>query len=162
MAVFQRKLLIFIKIWAHFYIPFGTANLIIQEIFFVWCLNSTYLHLPTFGCHRPLSVLWLTEHALQTWKYFLFLVQQTCLVSQDIGYQIFATASSFYVPLLVILILYWRIFQTARKRIRRRGAQGAVPSRNPSAGGVIAGQFFLVPSSYLGRYLLRLHPTIIS
>lgn len=43
-----------------------------------------------------------------------------CIVSQDIGYQIFATASSFYVPLLVILILYWRIFQTARKRIRRR------------------------------------------
>lgn len=43
-----------------------------------------------------------------------------CIVSQDISYQIFATASSFYVPLLVILVLYWRIFQTARKRIRRR------------------------------------------
>lgn len=43
-----------------------------------------------------------------------------CLVSQDVYYQIFATASSFYVPLLVILVLYWRIFQTARKRIRRR------------------------------------------
>ena len=43
-----------------------------------------------------------------------------CLVSQDISYQIFATASSFYVPLLVILFLYWRIFLTARKRIRRR------------------------------------------
>ncbi|XP_045784539.1 5-hydroxytryptamine receptor [Maniola jurtina] len=43
-----------------------------------------------------------------------------CVVSQDVGYQIFATASSFYVPVLVILILYWRIYQTARKRIRRR------------------------------------------
>ncbi|GAB0091568.1 5-hydroxytryptamine receptor 2A-like [Sergentomyia squamirostris] len=43
-----------------------------------------------------------------------------CMVSQDVGYQIFATASSFYLPLLVILVLYWRIFQTARKRIRRR------------------------------------------
>lgn len=43
-----------------------------------------------------------------------------CLVSQDVYYQIFATASSFYVPLLIILVLYWRIFQTARKRIRRR------------------------------------------
>lgn len=43
-----------------------------------------------------------------------------CLVSQDIGYQIFATASSFYVPLLAILFLYWRIFLVARKRIRRR------------------------------------------
>jgi 5-hydroxytryptamine receptor 1 len=43
-----------------------------------------------------------------------------CLVSQDVGYQIFATASSFYVPLLAILFLYWRIFLVARKRIRRR------------------------------------------
>lgn len=43
-----------------------------------------------------------------------------CIVSQAISYQIFATASSFYLPLLVILVLYWRIFQTARKRIRRR------------------------------------------
>lgn len=47
-------------------------------------------------------------------------LQQRCLVSQDVGYQIFATCSTFYVPLFVILVLYWKIFQTARKRIRRR------------------------------------------
>ncbi|KDR21127.1 5-hydroxytryptamine receptor, partial [Zootermopsis nevadensis] len=69
-----------------------------------------------------------------------------CLVSQDVGYQIFATASSFYLPLLVILFLYWRIFQTARKRIRRRvtatagsAVGGAGGVRNPASGGVIAG-----------------------
>lgn len=70
--------------------------------------------------------------------------ERTCLVSQDIGYQIFATASSFYLPLLVILILYWRIFQTARKRIRRRinaaaHITGAAP-RMPGTGGVVAGK----------------------
>jgi 5-hydroxytryptamine receptor 1 len=72
--------------------------------------------------------------------------ERKCLVSQDVGYQIFATASSFYLPLLVILFLYWRIFQTARKRIRRRvatsvgsSATGAGAVRNPAAGGVIAG-----------------------
>lgn len=47
-------------------------------------------------------------------------VKKQCLVSQDPGYQIFATSSSFYVPLLVIFVLYWKIFQTARKRIRKR------------------------------------------
>ncbi|XP_065168637.1 5-hydroxytryptamine receptor-like [Atheta coriaria] len=47
-------------------------------------------------------------------------VKKQCLVSQDVGYQIFATSSTFYVPLLVIFILYWKIFQTARKRIRKR------------------------------------------
>lgn len=46
--------------------------------------------------------------------------QQKCMVSQDVSYQIFATCSTFYLPLFVILVLYWKIFQTARKRIRRR------------------------------------------
>ncbi|XP_066588179.1 5-hydroxytryptamine receptor-like isoform X2 [Prorops nasuta] len=50
-------------------------------------------------------------------------LDKSCLVSQDIGYQIFATVSSFFLPLFFILILYWRIFQTARKRIRRRVGQ---------------------------------------
>ena len=48
--------------------------------------------------------------------------QQRCLPSQDVAYQIFATCSTFYVPLLVILGLYWKIFQTARKRIHKRQA----------------------------------------
>lgn len=47
-------------------------------------------------------------------------VQKKCLVSQDIGYQIFATLATFYVPVTAILILYWRIFQTARKRLHKR------------------------------------------
>ncbi|XP_049809219.1 5-hydroxytryptamine receptor-like [Schistocerca nitens] len=69
-------------------------------------------------------------------------VQQRCLVSQDVAYQIFATCSTFYVPLLVILVLYWKIFQTARKRIHRRrqqrppdkaAAAAARPSATPGA-----------------------------
>jgi len=43
-----------------------------------------------------------------------------CLVSQELSYQLFASLSSFYVPLAVILFLYYRIYETARKRIRRR------------------------------------------
>ncbi|CAB3242056.1 unnamed protein product [Arctia plantaginis] len=65
-----------------------------------------------------------------------------CVVSQDVGYQIFATASSFYVPVLVILILYWRIYQTARVRIRRRrGATtrgGVGPPPVPAGGALVA------------------------
>ncbi|XP_055694852.1 5-hydroxytryptamine receptor-like isoform X2 [Lutzomyia longipalpis] len=66
-----------------------------------------------------------------------------CVVSQDVGYQLFATASSFYLPLLVILVLYWRIFQTARKRIRRRqqvsGAQAQPCGMIATAAGGSAG-----------------------
>ncbi len=60
------------------------------------------------------------------------LVQNPCLflqVSQDVGYQIFATMATFYVPLVLILLLYWRIFVTARNRLRNRLAQkAAIPS----------------------------------
>ncbi|XP_076679259.1 serotonin receptor [Andrena cerasifolii] len=52
-----------------------------------------------------------------------------CLVSQDPAYQIFATCATFYVPLLIILFLYWRIFQAARKRIRKRPGTIVQPPR---------------------------------
>ena len=39
------------------------------------------------------------------------------------SWQVFATLSTFYLPLAIILFLYWRIFLTARKRIRRRKQQ---------------------------------------
>ncbi|KAL3269080.1 hypothetical protein HHI36_008163 [Cryptolaemus montrouzieri] len=46
--------------------------------------------------------------------------KKQCIVSQDLKYQIFATSSTFYVPLLMIFVLYWKIFQAARKQIRKR------------------------------------------
>jgi len=59
-------------------------------------------------------------------------VEQRCLPSQDVAYQIFATCSTFYVPLLVILGLYWKIFQTARSRIQRRRAQRSAVAQGTS------------------------------
>ena len=42
--------------------------------------------------------------------------------------------ATFYVPLVVILLLYWRIFLTARNRLRNRLAQkAAVPSQSAKA-----------------------------
>ncbi|MCL4138692.1 UNVERIFIED_CONTAM: hypothetical protein GTU68_033780 [Idotea baltica] len=57
---------------------------------------------------------------------------KVCLVSQDLYYQVFATMTSFYLPLGVILILYWRIYQAARKRIRRKPASSPSVRRRPS------------------------------
>lgn len=41
------------------------------------------------------------------------LIEHKCMVSQDVGYQIFATISTFYAPLVLLLALYWRIFQVS-------------------------------------------------
>ncbi|XP_032794189.1 5-hydroxytryptamine receptor [Daphnia magna] len=76
-------------------------------IFLVWAVALIVSVAPLFG-----------------WKDAEFLdrvnIQQRCLISQDVSYQIFATCATFYVPLAVILIVYWKIFQTARRRIRKR------------------------------------------
>lgn len=93
-----------------------TARRIGTMIAIVWALSVLVAAAPLFGWKDP---KWLDR----------VVNDRDCMVSQDIGYQIFATASSFYVPLAVILVLYWRIFQAARKRIHRRqqvGGWGAV------------------------------------
>lgn len=97
-------------------------------ILVVWCVAFLVCIAPLLGWKDP---DWSNRIA-----------NKKCIVSQDISYQIFATASSFYLPLLVILILYWRIFQTARKRIRRRQISGgalAQAIKNPAAGGIAGG-----------------------
>ncbi|XP_051163668.1 5-hydroxytryptamine receptor-like [Leptopilina boulardi] len=66
------------------------------------------------------------------WKdpgYLDRIAEGKCLISQDPAYQIFATCATFYVPLLVILFLYWKIFQAARRRIRKRPGTTIQPPR---------------------------------
>ncbi|GFV01824.1 5-hydroxytryptamine receptor [Trichonephila clavipes] len=76
-------------------------------IFLVWTISFTVSIAPIFGWKDPDFNTRIE-------------IEKRCLVSQDLGYQVFATCSSFYVPLVMILILYSRIFQEARRRIRRR------------------------------------------
>lgn len=38
-----------------------------------------------------------------------------CIVCQNFGYQIYATLGSFYIPLTVMIIVYYKIFRAARK-----------------------------------------------
>ena len=48
--------------------------------------------------------------------------EKKCLVSQELSYQIFATIFSFYVPSILVLFLYYRIYLEAKKRIRRKSS----------------------------------------
>uniref|UniRef100_A0AAG5DHR8 G-protein coupled receptors family 1 profile domain-containing protein n=1 Tax=Anopheles atroparvus TaxID=41427 RepID=A0AAG5DHR8_ANOAO len=76
-------------------------------IFLVWFASVIVSLAPQFGWKDP--------------EYLQRIEQQKCMVSQNIAYQVFATCCTFYVPLFVILVLYWKIYQTARRRIHRRG-----------------------------------------
>ncbi|XP_038107551.1 5-hydroxytryptamine receptor isoform X4 [Culex quinquefasciatus] len=98
-----------------------TARRIGYMIIVIWTLSVLVSIAPLLGWKDP------------EWEARVYQDLQ-CIVSQDIGYQIFATASSFYVPLLVILFLYWRIFLAARKRIRRRQQVTASQPNNAIGG----------------------------
>lgn len=40
---------------------------------------------------------------------------ENCVVCQKFGYQIYATLGSFYIPLTVMMVVYYKIFRAARK-----------------------------------------------
>ncbi|XP_011305473.1 5-hydroxytryptamine receptor [Fopius arisanus] len=88
------------------YIQGRTPRRISLLIVGVWLVSLGVSLAPQFGWKDP--------------AYMERIAQGKCLVSQDPAYQIFATCATFYVPLLAILFLYWRIFQAARRRIRKR------------------------------------------
>ncbi|XP_065560356.1 5-hydroxytryptamine receptor 2A-like isoform X2 [Artemia franciscana] len=93
------------------YIHSRTTKRIGIMILLVWSLAVLVSFAPLFG--------WKDSDYLERVN-----VQEKCLVSQDIAYQVVATCATFYVPLAVILVLYWQIFKIARLRIRRKtGAQ---------------------------------------
>lgn len=50
-----------------------------------------------------------------------------CLISQDHGYTIFSTVGAFYCPLILMLIVNFKIYRAARYRIRKKRFGGRTP-----------------------------------
>ncbi|XGW13363.1 hypothetical protein V3C99_000025 [Haemonchus contortus] len=75
-----------------------------------------------------LTVIWMTSLLISLapfagWKDDGFkdrvLRQHVCLISQQISYQVFSTATAFYIPLIAIIVVYWKILRAAKKRFKR-------------------------------------------
>ena len=94
------------------YIHSRNCRSIGSMIFAIWFISITVSLAPLFG--------WKDAGYEERVN-----VEQQCIISQDVGYQIFATVMTFYAPLVIILLLYWRIFMTARTRLRKRMAAKA-------------------------------------
>lgn len=73
---------------------------IFSMILLVWLAASIISLAPVFGWKDSQFELRITN-------------DQECLISQDIGYQIFATCTTFYFPLTLTLIFYWKIYQVS-------------------------------------------------
>jgi hypothetical protein len=49
--------------------------------------------------------------------------QQYCQLTDNLVYQLFSTLGAFYLPLFVMCVIYWKIFQAAKFRIRKKAFQ---------------------------------------
>lgn len=63
-------------------------------------------------------------------SFLIFFSSDEKSINDILFFQVFATCCTFYVPLLVILVLYWKIYQTARKRIHRRRPKVPISANN--------------------------------
>ncbi|XP_060552603.1 alpha-2C adrenergic receptor-like [Ruditapes philippinarum] len=69
----------------------------------VWFLSAVICVPPLIGWKNPLPV---TEYPL-------------CLLSDDIGYVLYSTMGSFYVPCVIMVFVYFKIFRAARRLARK-------------------------------------------
>merc|ERR1719232_2328071 len=90
------------------YIQSRSSTSIWVLISLVWIMSIIVSLAPLLG--------WKDQNWLQNVE------EGRCMVSQEVSYQIFATSATFFVPLILILILYWKIFIAARTRLRNRVA----------------------------------------
>ncbi|XP_037955419.1 5-hydroxytryptamine receptor 2B isoform X2 [Teleopsis dalmanni] len=97
------------RYWTVTNIDYGnirTPTRIFFMIICIWIVAITVSVAPQFGWKDP--------------EYLKRIEERKCMVSQNVTYQIFATFATFYIPLLIILLLYWKIYKIAQKRIKRR------------------------------------------
>lgn len=90
------------------YIHSRSTTIIWVLISLVWVMSIVVALAPLFGWK---DAQWSER-----------VIQGDCIVSQELSYQIFATSATFFLPLILILLLYWKIFLTARSRLRTRAA----------------------------------------
>lgn len=56
---------------------------------------------------------------------------QQCIIEHDhLGYTIYSTLGAFYIPMIVILILYYRIYNAAKTLYQKRGSSRHLSSRS--------------------------------
>ncbi|KAH7731538.1 Protein SER-4 [Aphelenchoides avenae] len=89
-----------------YYVQNRTPRRIFFMLMSIWVLSLLISLAPIFGWKDAQFVTRVQE-------------QHVCLISQQISYQVFSTATAFYIPLSAIIIVYYKIMRAARNRFRR-------------------------------------------
>ncbi len=86
------------------YVKQRTKKRAIVMIVLVWGLAMIICFPPLVGWKRPQPI----EHGFPL-----------CVLSEETGYVVYSTMGSFYIPLIVMVLVYFKIYLAARARARR-------------------------------------------
>uniref|UniRef100_A0A0K0FUM6 G_PROTEIN_RECEP_F1_2 domain-containing protein n=1 Tax=Strongyloides venezuelensis TaxID=75913 RepID=A0A0K0FUM6_STRVS len=89
-----------------YYVQNRTPKRITCMLIIIWFVSLLISVAPILGWKDAMS----TSRVLE---------EHVCLISQEISYQVFSTASAFYIPLIAIICIYFRIMKAAKKRFKR-------------------------------------------
>lgn len=89
-----------------YYVQNRTPRRIFFMLLVIWVLSLLISLAPIFGWKDAQFVTRVHE-------------EHVCLISQQISYQVFSTATAFYIPLCAIIVVYYKIMRAAKKRFRR-------------------------------------------
>uniref|UniRef100_A0A672LP46 5-hydroxytryptamine receptor 7 n=1 Tax=Sinocyclocheilus grahami TaxID=75366 RepID=A0A672LP46_SINGR len=97
-------------------------------VLFVWLLSASITLPPLFGWAQNVND------------------DNVCLISQDLGYTIYSTAVAFYIPMSVMLIMYYRIYRVAKVSAAKHTIAGFPKaedeeSMNSTTLGIVVGAF---------------------
>lgn len=91
-----------------------------KAVLFVWLLSASITLPPLFGWAQNIND------------------DNMCLISQDLGYTIYSTAVAFYIPMCVMLIMYYRIYRAVKVSVAKH-AIGFPPRADDDVNYVSAG-----------------------
>jgi hypothetical protein len=103
------------------YARFRTRSRAAAMIAVVWTLSAVICFPPLVGWKRPQPV---REDGLAQ-----------CVLSQEPGYIVYSTVGSFYIPLVVMIAVYLKIFHVTRTRARRSLNRSVTQSTTQPSGG---------------------------
>lgn len=126
--------------------PFGWIMCDVYIVLDVSCCTASILHLVAIALDRywsftdiaynrgskkyryffPVAVsgTWILSILICLPPFFGWRIEQTrreCVISQDKGYTIYSTVGAFYLPLVIIIVIYSKVFMVVRKRARGKG-----------------------------------------
>lgn len=85
-----------------------------------------------------------------------------CMISQVFSYTLFSTMGAFYLPTIIMLIIYAKIYQVARSRIRRKHFNKELYAKNKNVDDLAKSSLLKSPPSPINGHSCTMEVTILN